>query len=427
MSIAPRPHVAEPASATDVPPVGARRDFAWGFVAQVFSSATNFGLALMAGRLLGPAGLGIVVIGFGGYHLMAGLQRALVTQPIVAHAAPLSADERRKFAEAGLTIVGGSGVVAMLVVGVIGVGVGGSVGRALLIFAPWLVVALLQEFWKTVLFQEGSGAAGAASDCVRLGAMVLIIPVILAWKHDYVVVGAWGLASAAGLAVAIASFPMRPRAMRVSVDLWRRHASKLGRWLGAREVIYQMLTYATVVALALIIGTHDLGGLRSAEALFSPWSLIAAALVLPALPALSRAAAVSQQHSNHLAVRISLAATALGLAYFALMALVGPWLLVHLFGGDFSSFEDLVWPMGVGQVCYSASFAFNLLLAAEGRGPATFVAGGVWAFATFACTAGLAAAYGVTGAAWGMAAGAAIGSMFVVWLSMRRSDRRLIT
>jgi O-antigen/teichoic acid export membrane protein len=202
------------------------------------------------------------------------------------------------------------------------------------------------------------------------------------------------------------------------------HVWGFGRWLGAREVVYQLLSYATVLALALIIGTRNLGGLRSAEALFSPFSLIAAALVPPALPALSRAAAASRRQANRLAFLIGFGATALGIAYFLLMALAGSFLLTHLFGRSFSPFEDLVWPMAVGQLFFAAGFSFNLLLSAEKRGPASFVVGVAWSVATFACATGLAAAYNVTGAAWGMAFGAGLGSVFAVWLGLRRFESR---
>jgi O-antigen/teichoic acid export membrane protein len=403
------------------------RDFAWGFVAQTFSSATNFGLVLIAGRLLGPAGLGMVVIGLGAYQLVVGLQRAFIAQPIVAYAARRSAAERRSLVEAGLTIVLATGAVALVALVVTGVAVGGSIGRAMLIVAPWLVIALLQEFWKAVLFQERLGFAAAASDFARLVVMGLLTIVAVDWTHDYTIVAAWGIAAAAGLLVAIRFFPMQPKGIGVSVELWRRHAADLGLWLGAREVVYQIVTYATMVALALIIGTRDLGGLRSAEALFSPWSLIAAALALPALPALSRAAALSHRHANRLAVKISAGALGLGLAYFLLMALIGPWLLTFLFGAEFSSYDDLVWPMAMTQLAYAATYSFNLLLFAENRGAAAFAAGATWAFATFACATALGAAYGVSGAAWGLAAGAAIGSVLVGCLSVRRprSDKRI--
>jgi O-antigen/teichoic acid export membrane protein len=399
--------------------------FAWGFIAQVFSSAANFALTVIAGRLLGPAGLGVVVVGFGAYQLVAGLQRALVMHPIVADAAPLRRTERRWLAESGLTVVACSGIVATFLFAVVGFGlarhgVADHVGRGLLLFAPWLVAALLQEFWKTILFQEGRGAAGTVSDCVRFSVMALTLPVALVWKHDYVIVGGWGLGAGAGLAVGLACVPGRPERLHAALAAWRGRAWGLGRWLAAREVVHQLLTYSTVLILAVILGTNGLGGLRSAEALFSPFSLIAAALVLPALPALSRAAAVSHRQALRLALRICAVAVGLGLTYMVVMAFVGPWLLVHLFGSSFSPFTNLVWPMASVQILNAAGVSFTLLLLAEKRGRASLAAGIAGSAGTITCATGLALHYGVRGAAWGMAAGSGFGSVAVIYLALRK-------
>jgi O-antigen/teichoic acid export membrane protein len=401
---------------------GIRGNFAWAFVGQAFSSATNFALTLGAGRLLGPSGLGVVVIGYAAYQLIAGLARAVLTQPVIAHSAPLPADERHWFARVCMTIVGAVGIVATFVLAGVGLIVGGSVGRGVLIFAPWVLVSLLQEFWKAILFQEGRGGAAAASDAVRFGVLALTLPIAFTWKNDYVVVSAWGLSAAAGLLVAIAFYRVRPEALPVAIDAWRSRASRLGRWLGAREVGYQIFTYATILSLALILGTRDLGGLRSAEALFSPFSLIAAALVLPALPALSRAAADSHATARTLAFRVGALATAAGLAYIVPMLFVGNWLLAHLFGHSFAPFGGLVWAMASAQVFSAAGFSFTVLLSAERRGRASFVAGLVGAAGSFAFAITLAAVNGVTGAAWGMAIGSAIGSFTVIQLGLRPVD-----
>jgi O-antigen/teichoic acid export membrane protein len=404
----------------EVGTAAAPRVFVWGFIAQVFSSATNFSLTLIAGRLLGPAGLGVVVVGFGAYQLVAGLQRAMVMHPLVAAAAPLRGAERRWLAQSGLTVVACSGAAATLVVAVVGLAVAGHVGRGLLLFAPWLMAALLQEFWKTILFQEGRGAAGAVSDCVRFSVMVLSLPVALVWKHDYVVVGSWGLGAAAGLAVGLAWVPGRPEQLRAAFAAWRERAWGLGRWLAAREIVYQLFTYSTVLILAVILGTNGLGGLRSAEALFSPFSLVAAALVLPALPALSRAAAVSHRRALRLAFRICAVAVGFGLTYMLVMAFVGPWLLVHLFGTSFSPFTNLVWPMAAVQVLNALGVSFTLLLLAEKRGRESLVVGAAASAATIACATALALPYGVQGAAWGMAAGSGVGSVAVIYLALRK-------
>lgn len=399
------------------------RAFAWGFVAQVFSSATNFGLTLLCGRLLGPSGLGVVAVGFGAYQFVAGLQRALVMHPVVADAAPLRGGERRWLAEAGLTVVACSGGVATLAMAAAGLAIGGNVGRGLLLFSPWLVVALLQEFWKAILFQERRGAAAALSDALRFSVMVLSLPLVLAWEYDYVIVSGWGLGAGAGFAAALLSVPGRPQKVHAAFMIWRDRAWGLGRWLAARETIYQVFMYATVLILALILGTDGLGGLRSAEALFSPFSLVAAALVLPSLPALSRTAAVSHHNAVALAFRICGVAVAFGLAYMAIMALIGPWLLTHLFGSEFSSFSNLVWPMAALQVANALGVSFTLLLLAEKRGAASLVVGTVASVTTIVFATTLAVEYAAAGAAWGMAAASGVASAAAIYLALRQSSR----
>src|SRR5438132_14378480 len=63
----------------------------WGLVDQGFSSATNFGLSVLAGRLLGPGGLGTVFIGFAAYLLILEFQHSLLQDPL-AITAPAAED-----------------------------------------------------------------------------------------------------------------------------------------------------------------------------------------------------------------------------------------------------------------------------------------------------------------------------------------------
>lgn len=396
-----------------------RQIFAWGFLVQALSSATNFGLTLGVGRLLGPAELGVVVIGFAAYQLLLGLQRAIVTQPIIAYGAPLDHGERRRLAGSGLTLVGASGIVATVVAVAIGLVAGRTYGRGFVLFAPWVGAALLQEYWRTILFQEDRGAAAAFSELVRLGMTLLGGAMALVWRHDYVVVGMWGLGSGAALAIALVRYPGRPAGLRTAVATWRRHAWGLGRWLGGREIVWQLLTYATILTLTFIVGTTGVGGFRAASALFSPFSLLAAALVLPALPALSRAAAQTHDQAVALTLRITAVAVSIGMLYVVLMSVTGAWLLVHLFGHSFAPFSGLVWPLAASQALGAAGIGFTLLLSAEARGRASFIAGVALAVAVFALTTTFALWAGVTGAAWGNAIGMGVGSGAAIALALR--------
>jgi O-antigen/teichoic acid export membrane protein len=394
-----------------------RAGFGWAVVAQGFSSATNLALTVLAGRLLGPAGLGMVAIGFAAYQLVLGLQRALVTLPLIAHSAPLIGRDRQVFVGSGATLITASGIAAALVCGGAGFVVGGDLGRGLLLFAPWMIVGLTQDYWKAVLFQDQKGSIGAASECGRILLMVLALPIVLAWQKDYVIVGAWGVAATGALVIAIWGKRVQLCEVHQSVAVWRREGWGLGRWLGSREVGYQFLSYATVLTLVGLLGSGDFGGLRSAEALFSPFSLIAAAFVPPALPALSRALAISRTEAHRLAWRIGGATTSFGVAYFLLMIAIGPWLLTHLFGGSFARYDDLIWPMALSQLLSAASFPIGVLFAADKRGFESFASGIALALATLALATAFAAIYGVLGAAWGMAAGSAVGAGALIALS----------
>jgi O-antigen/teichoic acid export membrane protein len=62
---------------------GIRGQVLWGVIDQGCSSAVNFGLTVVAARLLGPEGVGAVCIGFTVYLVALGLLSALVGDPLV--------------------------------------------------------------------------------------------------------------------------------------------------------------------------------------------------------------------------------------------------------------------------------------------------------------------------------------------------------
>jgi len=83
---------------------GDRRGFAWSFVDQGFSSATNFALSVLAGRLLGPTGLGAVALAFSIYTVALVLQRSLLTSILLAFTSALDPTDRAWTARVGLTL-----------------------------------------------------------------------------------------------------------------------------------------------------------------------------------------------------------------------------------------------------------------------------------------------------------------------------------
>src|SRR5919108_2417769 len=155
------PPIAEPARVH-------ARSFAWGFVSQGASSLTTLVLSVAAGRALGPDGLGAVFIGFTTYLLTLVFQRALISDPLVASTAAASQEARDGPTRAGLTLAATTAILVSLFVGAIAVLIGPPFERGLLLFAPWMVPALIQDFAHTVLFRDDRGALGALSDTAWL-------------------------------------------------------------------------------------------------------------------------------------------------------------------------------------------------------------------------------------------------------------------
>ena len=389
----------------------APRAVAWGFADQLLSSATNLFLFVLAGRVLGPDGLGIVFIGFSSYLAILGLQRALLTDPLVALTSAAPRSERVRATRSCLTWALMASSAGSVLLGTVGATTPGDIGRGLLLFAPCVLPALAQDFWRTVLFRDQRPRAATLNDGIWLAVMTASLPAAWLLQADWAVVACWG---AGAVASAVAGFmqtrtwPWRPAAAWL---WWRREAWPFGNWLAVNSVVYGLGSYATIFALATLLGTKALGGLRAVESVFAPLSLVAPALTLPGLPALARSLAASPREAQRLAGRLGATAAALSVVYVLSLGLGAGRLVPFIFGPSFSGFTAIVWPVGIAQVLTAASIGFGLLLKAQRRGRALLIAGSAGSAASLVLATALAWTVGLTGAAWGLAAGSAIGAL----------------
>jgi O-antigen/teichoic acid export membrane protein len=412
------------ATAELAPGADGPRGFAWGFVSQGLSSATNLGLSLLGARVLGPGGLGSVAIGFASYLTILGFQRALVTEPLVATSSRSSSAVRARSARQALSVALAGAAAAALVLALAGLVVGGDIGWALAVVAPWIPCLVLQDFWRAVLFRDGRARAAAANDASWLVAMAVTAPV--AWWLDslWAVVACWGVGALVGALLGFVQTRTFPDSLRGALRWWRDELWALGRWLGATSLLYSIMSYATIFALAALIGTSGLGGIRAVATIFAPLTLIGAAIALPGLPALTRALAVSHRHGVRRAFQIGIACTAVTAVYFGVLSLGGGAIVSMIFGHSFEHYGHLVWPIGIGQIVTALAVGFGLLLKAEQRGSAVLVSTIVPVAVGLAMCSALAAAYGVTGAAWGMFAGAVVGTTMTTAFALRLSAAR---
>lgn len=384
------------------------RRYGWGLIDQGFSSATNLALTVLAARITGARGVGILVIGFTAYLLGLSLQRALITDPQVIHSARRPAS--RSIADPGaLTCVVVAGVAWSAAIALLGLALPGDLGRGLLLFSPWLLPALLQDLWRALLFREERGAHATLNDGLWAAGMALALPLPLLVRTPWSVAACWGIGASLAALLGFAQVRIRPSRIAHAWAWWRREASALGRWLTLETVVSNLSGQVLILGLAGILGdARLLGGFRAVQSLFSPLSLLAPSVGLPGLPAISRSLSISYRAARSLATSLSVAVAVLTLGYAGLLALGRTQLLTGLFGPEFGRFGGLVLPVAVGQAFSGAAVGFTLLVKAEGRGRALAGRRVLVSLTAIALGWGSAAAGGLTGAVWGLAGSSAL-------------------
>jgi O-antigen/teichoic acid export membrane protein len=396
----------------------------WGFLDQTLSSVTNFGLSLLAGRMLGPSGLGHVFLGFSAYLVAMGLLRGLLIEPLIAVSAATSEENRRATASQTVTLSIALGVMASIGLGFVGWIFPGPAGRAFLLFSPWIVPGLLQQTWRGLLFRDRRAAAAAANDGVWFVVMAIAVPFAVSAGTDWALVAAWGAGATAGAIMGFFQTRIRPHRLLGALAWWRQDALPFGKWNVGTVVVSNLGTNALTFVVAGILGANALGGFRATQTIFAPLTLILPALAMPGLPAISR----SLQHGFHearsLAMELSGIAVAAALGYVAVLLLGGWRLLPALFGDEFARYQDLIWPTAAWQVSTAAAIGFVLLLKAGQRGPTLLLSRAVGTCVTIAFVAMLAWRKGLVGATWGGACGAFASLLILIWTSTKVPSAR---
>jgi O-antigen/teichoic acid export membrane protein len=402
------------------------RSIAWGLVDQSFSSATNLGLSLLAGRLLGPAGLGRVFLGFSVYLLIVNLQRRLVTEPLLSATSALELEERFRTTSPGLTICLGLGSLSTAVVLMLGVTIHGFAGRSLLLVVPWIIPTLVQDYWRNVLFRDRRASAAAVNDGVWLICMILTLPVVWLWPSDAVVMAWWGVGAAAGALWGVFQTRTAPSLPAQAWRLFRQRVWPFGRWNASAGIVASVGSQLATFAVAGILGAAALGGLRAATVVFAPLTLIAPAVELPGLPAMVRANARGE--GKRLAIDLSFIAVIVSAAFFVAI-LLGAWrILPFLFGASFARYRGLVWPIAASQMFTASAIGLMLLIKAQQRGRVLLLVQAVTSVVGLVLAVVLSFEFGLIGAAWTGAIMALVSTSFfslAVWRSPGTRHRSL--
>jgi len=392
----------------------------WGLVDQGLSSASNLGLSVVAARALGSRGLGVLAIGFSAYLFSLAAQRAFVTDPLTVHTAALPATGVRSALGRGFAVALAGGALLTVVVALVGWGVGGTFGRGILVFVPWLPAALLQDFCRAALFRAGRGAAAACNDGAWAAVMAGVL--VLIWKppSEWTIVAAWGAGALAGATLGLCQLAMGLPRWSGTWGWWRRDIVPLGRWLALESMCIASVGVVVPVIVVSTLGAAAVGGLRAVDAVFAPMTLVGQGLELPWLPELARSWTRSKSRARKQAVAVSLSAVILLVPYLAVVVVFRSEVLTAVFGPAFRPFGDLVAPVAVTQLVFASAIGFFVLLKASRRGRARFVARATASIVLVSLVALFATTGSLVAVAWGRAMGIGCGEILAAYLVLGR-------
>ena len=379
----------------------------YGLVAQILSAATNLGLLVIAARVLGPAGLGAVSVGFAAYLLLLGFERGLLTEPLIATSSAKGALARVATARLAVTVALAALIPASALLAAIGVVLPARVGLGTLLFAPWVAAALVQDLGRSILFRDRSGPSVVLSDATWLLAMAMTAPIAFKTHSDWAVTGCWGAGAVAAAAVALWQIRWTPAPLKGALGWWRSEAWPFGRWLLGGGALYGAVSYASVIALVGILGAMEFGGLRAVQSVFAPLTLLGPAIALPGFPLVSRTLTVSTRWALTVAAALGGVITLVTAAYLVILYAF-PGVLGIVFGHEFDDFQSIVVPIGIGQLLLAPSLGLTLFLKAQQRGRTLVWLVTLNAVLLLAFSVVLGSYFGLEGAAWASAIAGAV-------------------
>ena len=347
-------------------------------------------------------------MGFTAYLLGLGFLRGVISQPLVVATAALGSEGRSVVSRYAVTLTLAGSAALAATMAAAGLAIGGAPGRGLLLFAPWIPGALLQDVWRSVLFRDSRGAAAAANDVTWLAVMAAAL--VGAWivGADWAFVAAWGGGAVAGALMGFLQTRLGPLRLVQAVRFWRRELWPFGRWLFASGIAYSATSQAGVFLVGGILGAGALGGLRIVQTVFAPLTLLLPAIGLPALPTMSRKLADSFGRARIYAMQLSGLVIVLTTLYVLALGIRGSGLLGLVFGHSFTRYGSLIVPIAVQQVFAAAGAGPDLLLRAGKRGRTIFVVRAVTSLIGLALIVGAAASHDLVAVAWSMTAGTAL-------------------
>jgi len=392
-----------------------------GLVDQVVIAAANAGTTLLAVLVIHPdprAGQLLLTIGLG--YLVLGLNREFVGNVLLAQVSRLSGAERdrmvRNALAAGFTVGCGAAVILLGVWAFWRHPAPKADLQDLVWLAPFLPAILLHDTGRYVYLSEREPARALRIDLIWIGTQIcaLLVGAATVGIRPGLLPASWGLGAVLGATTFLVM--TKAKAWRGDPRRWLAETRALSGWFTATGVIGQLQVQAVGFVVTGQLTPAQLGYLRAGQAtLLQPVQNFVTAMMGLLVPRASRLAADGDAGAlRRQTLRVAAGFAGLAVLAIAVLNPLAHLLIRHVPG--LAHIGALILPISVQGGIYLVQIPFAAAIRGMHRARLLFTQ-----YAIFSATSltGLvigAATHGLSGAAWGLTTGAAVGLVVFVAL-----------
>ncbi|CAO5228657.1 MATE family efflux transporter [Frankia sp. AgKG'84/4] len=382
----------------------------WTLVDQVLSSGTNAVMSFVIARSVSTSEFGAFGVAFAIFSLMIGFSKAAGTAPLGIRFADAQPRVFRAAAAAGVGTAFAVGLLSGVVTLLVGLGVGGSVGAALVAMGLVFPALLLQDAWRQVFFAEGRPAAAALNDGVW--AVVQFVAIFALIVRDvstsWAMLLAWGGAAAVAAVLGIYQAGFGPATGQVRT--WLVDHRDINGYMSAEYLTVQGAQQASTLLLGALNAIDIVGALRGVQTLLGPTTILAVGIVSWAIPEFSRRKDMSPAARLRAAYALSAVIVSVGVIWGTIF-LVLPESVGHaLLGDTWAQTHHLLALSIVQQAGPAATVGPACMLYALGKAKLTFRANLILAPQLLV--------YPVIGLELGGGTGAVVGYIAAFWITV---------
>jgi len=404
------------------------RRASWNLTDQVITAATNTALFVVLARTVSTHRLDAFTNAFYVFTLMIGIGRAMVGQVLNvrfsgASGRPLRTAIGQAFGfvlvvtTAVSVIVAAVGAVALTTDG------GRTLGAALLALAVVLPALIMQDACRMAFFARSNARQAALNDGLWAVLQFGGIAALIRFGHAEVgyLVLAWGGGAAVCVLLALSQLRVVP-SIRGTGD-WLRRSWDLSRFFLAENLLTSGAFTGGFLLVGALVGEGAVSAIRGAQVLVGPLETLSSAMFTFALPELARRTWLEVRTRWKIAVVASATMLTVALLYTVALWLVPDGVGRLVFRDNWDGPRQVLLPIALGSAAARACLGPAVTIYAMGLARRTFRLMIVEAPLVLSLMIGGALAYGVVGAAWGLAANQAL--LVPLWFLTLRSVLRL--